>query len=198
MFIRKYWLPMAVFIVALVGVGLYYLQTRPRPPKPPILIVKPVEFEKSPAKAPVGETSQGGHFHEDGTWHEGPHEAEAPVDPASPAEVPEDVELAPDPEWEEYPFGPPDSPLSPEERVEKAWYNRKFMEVAGESVPATPMPTLYRHYFNSDDEYYRATKRKHALDVALNKLVHEISDRLDAKLARVIEAARRKGMGGNQ
>ena len=64
MFIRKYWLPLSVFLIAIVAVGVYYLQTQP--PKEPILIVKPVEFEKSPAKAPVGETSQGGHVHEDG------------------------------------------------------------------------------------------------------------------------------------
>ena len=83
MFIRKYWLPLTVFIVAIAGVGLYYLQTRPRPPKPPILIVKPVEFEKSPAETPVGETAQGGHFHEDGTWHAEPHE---PVENPSIAE----------------------------------------------------------------------------------------------------------------
>ena len=51
MFFRKYWIPLSVFIVAIVGVSLYYLQTRP--PKEPILIVKPVEYEKPPAKAPV-------------------------------------------------------------------------------------------------------------------------------------------------
>lgn len=74
MFIRKYWIPIAVFIVAIVGVGLYYLQTRP--PKEPIVIYKPVEpLPKSEVKTPVGDTSQGGHFHADGTWHEGAHDA---------------------------------------------------------------------------------------------------------------------------
>ncbi len=71
MFIRKYWIPISVFIVALVGVSLYYLQTRP--PKKPVLIVTPVEVEKLPAKVPVGDTSQNGHFHADGTWHAEPH-----------------------------------------------------------------------------------------------------------------------------
>lgn len=82
MFIRKNWLPLSVFIVAIVGVGLYYLQTRP--PKDPIIIYKTTEVEepKQP-QAPVGETSQGGHVHADGTWHEGAHEAHAP--PAVPA-----------------------------------------------------------------------------------------------------------------
>ncbi len=74
MFIRKYWLPVTVFIVALAGVGLHYLQTRP--PKDPIVIVKPVEpLEKPTAETPVGETSQGGHVHEDGDpWHAETHE----------------------------------------------------------------------------------------------------------------------------
>lgn len=51
------------------------------------------------AEAPVGDTTQGGHFHEDGTWHGEPHET--PVEtPAAPdpyfsetelAEIPEDI-----------------------------------------------------------------------------------------------------------
>ncbi|MCG9133853.1 hypothetical protein J5I95_19465 [Candidatus Poribacteria bacterium] len=89
MFFRKYWLPLTVFIVALVGVGLYYLQTRP--PKDPILIVKPVEVEKQQpqptAKAAVGDTSQGGHFHADGTWHGEPHEPPSRVDTSEPVQV---------------------------------------------------------------------------------------------------------------
>ena len=72
MFFRKYWIPLSVFIVAIVGVSLYYLQTRP--PKDPVLIVKPVEFEKPAAEAPiVDQPEQVGHVHEDGTWHDGPH-----------------------------------------------------------------------------------------------------------------------------
>jgi len=105
MFFRKYWIPLLVFIVAIVGVGLYALQTRP--PKDPILIVTPVEFEKQRAKAKSGDTSQGGHFHEDGTWHAEPHAVEVPVEPpavapsepylsdAELAEIPEDM-LEPD------------------------------------------------------------------------------------------------------
>lgn len=75
MFIRKYWLPVTVFLVAIVGVGLYYLQTRL--PKDPIVIIKPVEpLPKSEvAEVVEGDTSQGGHFHADGTWHDGRHEA---------------------------------------------------------------------------------------------------------------------------
>ena len=76
MLLRKYWIPMTVFIVAIVGVSLYYLQIRP--PKAPIVIVKPVEFEKPPAKAPVVEQSeerqQDGDSHSDGTLHQDPRE----------------------------------------------------------------------------------------------------------------------------
>ena len=37
MFIRKNGLPISVFLIAIIGVGLYLLQTRP--PKPPIIIL---------------------------------------------------------------------------------------------------------------------------------------------------------------
>ncbi|MYB02275.1 hypothetical protein F4X90_21760 [Candidatus Poribacteria bacterium] len=73
MFLRKYWIPLSVFLVLIVGIGLYMLAIQP--PKDPIVIYKPVEpLPKSPvAEAPVGDTSQGGHFHADGTWHAEPH-----------------------------------------------------------------------------------------------------------------------------
>ena len=76
MFIRKNWLPISVFLVAIVCVGLYYLQTQ-QTPKDPIIIYKatPVEVEKPTTEAPKNDAPQGGHFHADGTWHEGPHEA---------------------------------------------------------------------------------------------------------------------------
>ncbi len=88
MFIRKYWLPLSVFIVAIAGVGLYLLATQP--PKDPIVIYKVVEPEKpteqlKETEVPEGDTSQGGHVHADGTWHEGPHDA--PVVSEVPAEV---------------------------------------------------------------------------------------------------------------
>lgn len=184
MFIRKYWLPISVFIVAIMGIGLYLLATQP--PKEPIKIYKVVQPEKPTeqpkAEAPVGDTLQGGHVHADGTWHEGSHETEGQPTP----EVPVEVELAKDPEYGEYPYGPPDSPLSPEERVEQAWNNREFGELDGHAVPLTPMPVLYRHYFNSDEEHYRATKRWHELGVAQNKLIHEIFDRQNAKLEKTM------------
>ena len=87
MFIRKYWIPLTVFLLAIVGVGLYYLKTRP--PKNPIVIYKatPVEVEKPTAEAPTpkppppGESAESGHWHGD-EWHPGPHEAhETPAVP---------------------------------------------------------------------------------------------------------------------
>ena len=75
MFIRKNWLPLSVFLIAIVGVGLYYLQTRP--PKSPIKIYKAVEVETKP-KPPPGETAESGHWHGD-EWHAGSHDAHAPA-----------------------------------------------------------------------------------------------------------------------
>lgn len=73
MFIRKYWLPLSVFLVAICGVGLYLLATQP--PKEPVVIYKAVEpIEKPSAEVLEGDTSQDGHVHADGTWHEEPHE----------------------------------------------------------------------------------------------------------------------------
>ena len=78
MFIRKNWLPLSVFLIAIVMVGLYVLQTR-SPEKAPLKIYKTTEVEKpTQSQAPVGDTSQGGHFHADGTWHEGSHEVHVP------------------------------------------------------------------------------------------------------------------------
>jgi len=83
MFLRKYYLPLSVFLLLIVGIGLYYLQTRQ--PKEPIKIYKPVEYEKQRAKAPVVEQpAEVGHFHPDGTFHAEPHE---PI--AAPSEVSE-------------------------------------------------------------------------------------------------------------
>jgi len=80
MFLRKYWRPLSVFLVAICAVGLYLLATQP--PKDPIVIYEAVEplpksTEQPTTQAPVGDTSQGGHFHADGTWHGEPHDLTA-------------------------------------------------------------------------------------------------------------------------
>ena len=89
MFLRKNWLPITVFLVVIAVVCVYMIHTQP--PKDPIVIYKaveplekPTETEKSTAEVVKSDTSQGGHFHADGTWHGGPHDA--PVE--SPLEAP--------------------------------------------------------------------------------------------------------------
>ncbi|MDE0016627.1 MAG: hypothetical protein OXU51_10595 [Candidatus Poribacteria bacterium] len=93
MFIRKYWLPISVFIVAIVGIGLYLLATQP--PKEPIKIYKAVEPEKPSEQptpeVPESETDTGGHFHADGTWHEGPHDAPVASEVPTEVETPEEI-----------------------------------------------------------------------------------------------------------
>ena len=137
MFLRKYWIPITVFIVAICAVGLYYLQTQP--PKDPIVIYKPVEplpksTEQPPADAPVGDTSQGGHIHADGTWHEGPHE---------PVETPHD--------------GPqPETPISLEEeiRAHQQWLasaeGQKVINAAYKQAGLEPPPP--NHYYVKDEK----------------------------------------------
>ena len=71
MFIRKNWLPLSVFLLVIVMVALYVLQTRP--PKDPITIITPVDVEKKPKPPPPGETYETGHWHGD-EWHSTRHE----------------------------------------------------------------------------------------------------------------------------
>ena len=103
MFLRKYWLPISVFIVAIVGIGLYLLATQP--PPEPVKIYKVVEPEKPTeqpkAEAPVGDTSQDGHRHADGTWHEGPHQKEDGTSHEETREKPEQPTLQA-PQLQEY------------------------------------------------------------------------------------------------
>ena len=76
MFLRKNWLPISVFVLVIVAVGLYVLSSQPL--NLPITSFKPVAVEKPPTH----ETAEGGHFHADGDpWHAGAHEAEAPQSP---------------------------------------------------------------------------------------------------------------------
>ena len=84
MFLRKNWLPIAVFLLAIIGVGLYYLQTQS--PKDPIIIYKPVEVETKPKPPPPGETYETGHWHGD-EWHTGSHDAPAPAAAATPVDA---------------------------------------------------------------------------------------------------------------
>ena len=75
MFFRKYWIPLSVFVVALVGLGLYLLSIQP--PPEPIKIYTAVEPLEKPTEEPTAEApvvehpKQAGHTHADGTWHAG-------------------------------------------------------------------------------------------------------------------------------
>ena len=74
MFLRKHWFGLSFLFVCGVIVTLFFI-LQPTP-KAPIKIYKPVEpLEKPTAEVPEGDTSQGGHFHADGSWHDGPRES---------------------------------------------------------------------------------------------------------------------------
>lgn len=83
-----------ILVLLICGVvSVYFLRTDL--PEEPIKIYTPVEPTPKPkAEAPIGETEQDGHVHEDGTWHEGVHEAHAP--PAVPNTAPPGVATTPD------------------------------------------------------------------------------------------------------
>ncbi|MDE0014550.1 MAG: hypothetical protein OXU51_00065 [Candidatus Poribacteria bacterium] len=55
MFLRKYWLPLSVFIVVIAGMGLYLLATQP--PPEPLKIYKAIEPIERPTQQPS--TAQG-------------------------------------------------------------------------------------------------------------------------------------------
>ena len=133
MFFRKHWFPLFFLFVCCIIVTLFFtLQPRP---KETIKIYKAVELIEKPTQSPMAEvpseTSQGGHFHADGTWHEGPNEpVEQPTERAQQSAVP-DISGLPetsddiDPD-DIPPFSVPysdgmtyhyDRPLTPEERA---------------------------------------------------------------------------------
>ena len=68
MFIRKHWLPLSVFLVAIAAVSLYVLQTDT--PKAPMIYKATTPAEAQEQRTPDG------HFHEDGTFHAEPHTEE--------------------------------------------------------------------------------------------------------------------------
>lgn len=83
--LRNNWI-FTVLAVVIFGIGGYLLYESQQTPdlNGNDAPVETPETPTPPAKAPVGETSQGGHFHADGTWHEGPHEAHTPAEGTTP------------------------------------------------------------------------------------------------------------------
>ena len=86
-----------ILVLLICGVvSVYFLRTDL--PEEPIKIYTPVEpMPKPKAEAPIGETEQNGHVHEDGTWHEGVHKAHAP--PAVPNTAPPGAAAATTPDF---------------------------------------------------------------------------------------------------
>ena len=72
---KKIYIPIGLCLVLLLVIG--FLSLCSDVPDEPVKIYKAVAVEEptqpTPAEAPVGDTSQGGHFHADGTWHADPH-----------------------------------------------------------------------------------------------------------------------------
>ena len=100
MFFRKYWIPITVLLVAICAVSLYFLRPGPDVPEGPVVIYKKTEplstsenatppvREGAARQPPVGETSDGGHWHGD-EWHAEPHEGEKNT--AAPDFTPEEL-----------------------------------------------------------------------------------------------------------
>ena len=170
MFLRKHWIGLTVFLVAIVGIGLYLLSIQP--PKDPIVIYKPVEpLPKSEVKAPVGDTSQDGHFHADGTWHEGPHEAPPTAEVSEPltpeASERENKPLA-DITFEEY-----------EKKVTQEWNNlpRNEWGIPLTSLPDTPGEA---GRWSSFEELLRAGRVWHKLNAEEAKRFDDAHRRMQA------------------
>ena len=137
---RVFIISVLVLVVICVGI-LYFLRTQP--PKDPIVIYKPVETEQPTAKAPVGDTSQGGHYHGD-EWHADPHEThDPPAVSAGQSYIPEGADVSPN-------FPPVDPNEDPVEAAYKrleyiknnpyAWggvHSERATELIAELMPPT-------------------------------------------------------------
>ena len=78
LFSNRLFIGALAFFVLIVGGGLLYLQHVKRQTAEELVrtqerIQALTEKQSPTAEAPVGDTAQGGHFHEDGTFHTGPH-----------------------------------------------------------------------------------------------------------------------------
>ncbi len=196
MFLRKYWLPVSVFLVAICAVGLYLLATQP--PKEPIKIYKAVEPEKPTeqptAKAPVGDTLQGGQVHADSTWHEGPHE---PV-----AETPSEPQTAVMPDW---------TSLTDEERLQrKKAANQAIIDAIANipaqaevyklmtenSFPYSPEVETQIHQANMRVTQKGVAYDKTAAEIEAKKRDPDISPREFGRLIRERQELRNRYKGG--
>ena len=92
---KNVWIPILILLLVVMGIGLFYRQKVAT--QAPVTIIKPVEIEKPKKEVPIGDTSQGGHWHGD-EWHADPHTPP----PAQRAETapPKNEDLTPIP-WQE-------------------------------------------------------------------------------------------------
>ena len=162
MFLRKYWLPLSVFLIAIVGVGLYVLQTRP--PKPPITILKPVDVETKPKPPPPGQTAESGHWHGD-EWHSQPHDAPAPAEVATP-----EVQGAPF----RAQIAQPVNPQLPEQA------NAPFVDhtEAGFPIPRQEFPARTQAYYDALEKWKAWNDKQDELREEYSQASQELADAL--------------------
>lgn len=175
MFLRKYWLPLTVFVlIALMGCGLFY--GRKAAKQEPVKVYKPVEVEKPapPKPPPPGETAESGHWHGD-VWHAEPHEPEKlplvdasekhnrvvseaqprvnlPLPPSSvPDDIPEHLKFPEElkiPYYSSYSEGPP--PISMEEA-------QRLLSILKEIIrdynPQRPIGEIWEPYIEYEKMY---------------------------------------------
>ncbi len=144
MFLKKYWIPLSVFIVAIVGVGIYLLATQP--PPDPIVTYTPVEPLAKPTEQPKTETPV---VQETPDAQQGGHETH---DPSSTAESSEPIPPVREvqPPTEKNPF----SQMSVEEYVKKVtqeWENLPRDENGLSLIGLPDPPTAYTGWRNFED-----------------------------------------------
>ncbi|MCG9131568.1 hypothetical protein J5I95_07800 [Candidatus Poribacteria bacterium] len=84
---KKFWIPILIVLLAIIGCGLFYNQKTAN--QEPVMSIKPVGVERPPAEKPPppGETAESGHWHGN-HWHSQPHEPVSVEDVGVPLESP--------------------------------------------------------------------------------------------------------------
>ena len=76
---KKFWIPILIVLLAVVGCGLFYSKRIAQQER--VNVHKPIEVEQPPTSKPPppGETAESGHWHGD-EWHAEPHGAHPPAE----------------------------------------------------------------------------------------------------------------------
>ena len=79
---KKFWIPILIVLIAVVGCGLFYSKRIAQ--QEPVKVHKPVEAQQSttPKPPPPGETAESGHWHGD-EWHTEANEMPAKSKPSA-------------------------------------------------------------------------------------------------------------------